>query len=340
MFQLFSHRFSFQKADKADVIHSGDWDDLGHGFDKYLRTVTVEWDLSLAPTGTSVILQLDIVNGIGGGTLVSNVGQFTLTGDRSKCTFPIAVDSIAKLIRLYPITTPLPIGFKQWKYTFDKTDYPADIIFSTEWKAAQSPNEENPTWVWVDMDTAGVPCACQLMNETGDVFPFTHTGSVDSRKNSYPIPADTFGKMWRLILTPGANGKAQVFAYGLSRWAPFTEQSSEAPPYSLLWTPWRDAETNNDKNPTWVWVDADTAGLRSRTPEPWMPASGTTPSQWTFSVRCGVYLSLQRRNSNVSVGDCSGGLRLRREGRSIHRIRYCGHHGSIWGGPSIRSLDR
>ena len=260
MFQLFSHRFSFQKADKADVIHSGDWDDLGHGFDKYLRTVTVEWDLSLAPTGTSVILQLDIVNGIGGGTLVSNVGQFTLTGDRSKCTFPIAVDSIAKLIRLYPITTPLPIGFKQWKYTFDKTDYPADIIFSTEWKAAQSPNEENPTWVWVDMDTAGVPCACQLMNETGDVFPFTHTGSVDSRKNSYPIPADTFGKMWRLILTPGANGKAQVFAYGLSRWAPFTEQSSEAPPYSLLWTPWRDAETNNDKNPTWVWVDADTAG--------------------------------------------------------------------------------
>jgi hypothetical protein len=147
MFQLFSHRFSFQPADKADVIHSGDWDDLGHPYDKYLRTVTVEWDLSLAPAHTSVVLQLDVVNGIGGGTLTSNVGQFTLTGSRSKCTFPIAVDTIAKLIRLYPITTPLPTGFKQWKYTFDKTDYPADVIFSTDWKAAQSPNEENPSWV-------------------------------------------------------------------------------------------------------------------------------------------------------------------------------------------------
>jgi hypothetical protein len=261
MFQLFSHRFSFQKADKADVVHSGDWDDLGHGYDKYLRTVTVEWDLSLAATGTNVVLQLDIINGIGGGTLVSNVGQFTLTGDRSKCTFPIAVDTIAKLIRLYPITTPLPIGFKQWKYTFDKTDYPADIIYSTPWKPAQGPVEENPTWVWVDMDTANIACACQLVNETGDVFPFTHTGTVDNRKNSYPIPADTFGKMWRLILTPGTKGKAQVFDWGLARWTPFTEGTSQAPPTQILWLPWRDAETPDDKNPTWVWLDANTGGI-------------------------------------------------------------------------------
>ena len=262
MFQLFSHRFSFQKADKADVVHSSDWDDLGHPYDKYLRTVTVEWDLSLASPGTQVILQMDIINGIGGGTEVSNVGQFTLTGNRSKATFPIATDTIAKLVRLYPITTPLPVGFKEWKYSFEKTDYPPDIIYSTEWKPVQGQNELNPSWVWIDMDTAGVAASVVLKSESGSAFTFSHTGSVDARKNSYAITnPDIMGKMWRLVLAPGTNGKAQVFDWGISRWSPFEAGTPELPPDQLVWTPWKLAAGPLEENPSWLWLDMDTGGV-------------------------------------------------------------------------------
>jgi hypothetical protein len=262
MFQLFSHRFSFQNADKGEVAHSMDWDDLGHPYDKYLRTVTVEWDLSLAPGGTQVILQLDIINGIGGGTEVSSVGQFTLTGNRSKATFPLSADLIAKLIRLYPVTSPLPIGFKEWKYSFEKTDYPPDIIYTTDWKVAQGPNEENPSWLWLDIDTANVPASVNLVNESGVVaVTANHRGTIDLRKNSYPIPADNFGRMWRLVMSNGVGGKIQVFDWGVSRWAPFSEGSPETPPDNVLWTPFQLANSQDQQNPNWVWVDMDTAAV-------------------------------------------------------------------------------
>ena len=259
VFQLWNDGkiFRFQPADRGEVGHTFDWDDLGHQWDKYLRTVTVEWDDT---GGSNVTLQLDTISGIGGQTVTTNVASFTLSGGRSKATFPLPVDTIAKMIRLYPSTTP-PVTFRQWKYSFDKIDYPADIIYSTEWRDAASPNDKNPSWISIDADTQSVACSVSLYNENGSVLIVSHTGSVDDRMKNYPIPADIFAKMWRLLAAPGANGKFQLFNWSFSRWQPTPDSSPTDPPDTVTWAPWKEAESPTDKNPSWMFVDADTGGV-------------------------------------------------------------------------------
>lgn len=236
-FQLFNHRFAFQAADKGEVGHTFDWDDLGHPWDKYLRTITVEWDDS---SGSNVTLVMDTLSGIGGQTVTPGVASFTLTGGRSKCVFPIAPDTIAKMVRVYPSGGTIPTGFKQWKYKFDFDPYPADIIFSTGWKDAESPNDKNPTWLSIDADTQAVPASVILQNENGTVMTVSHTGSVDNRKKNYAIPVDVFAKMWRLLPTPGTGGKYQQFSWAFERWSPIPESSGADPADVVLWTPWTD----------------------------------------------------------------------------------------------------
>ena len=237
MWQLFNHSIKFQQADRGEVGHTFDWDDLGHPYDKYLRAVTIEWDNT---SGADVILQLDTLSGIDGQTVAPAVGTFVLSGGRSKKEFPLPVNTIAKMIRLYPEGNTIPVGFKQWKYLFDKEDYPADIILSTPWKDATSPNDKNPSWLYIDADTNSVPAAIILQNENGTAFTCNHTGSSTNRKANYPIPADVYGKMWRLLLTPGTNGKAQVFNWGFERWQPTDQASGVDPIQVVLWTPWSD----------------------------------------------------------------------------------------------------
>jgi hypothetical protein len=235
-FQVFSHSFKFQQADRGEVGHSFDWDDLGHPFDKRLQTVTVEWE----NTGNGdVTMQLDIINGIGGGTLVSNVAQFTITGGRSKRTFPIPADIIAKLIRLYPTGTPA-VNFRVWKYTFQKIDMPADTVAFTDWMDVSEPNDKNPSWLWIDADTQNVGAVVQLVDAAGVVMTVTHTGTLTNRKFNYPIPVDVFSKMWRLLVAPGGGGKFQLWNWGFARWQPTPQSSGVDPEDVVLWTPWQD----------------------------------------------------------------------------------------------------
>ena len=237
MWQLFGHRFVFQKADPGDVGHSFDWDDLEHPFDKYLRTVTIEWDDT---GGAGVTLQMDTLSGILGATTTSSVATFSLTGGRSQRTWAIAADTIAKKVRIYPQGGTIPAGFKGWKYKFQFDPYPADIVASTPWKDAGSPDDKNPSWLSIDMDTAGVAATVYLQNENGAVLTVSHTGTVTNRKANYAIPVDTYGKMWRLLLSAGTNGKAQLFDWGFARWHPFDQGGGEDPPDVVLWTPWTD----------------------------------------------------------------------------------------------------
>lgn len=238
MFQLFSHHFAFQQADKGEVGTTFDWDDLGHPYDKYLTSVTVEFDNT---GGSNVTLQLDVLNGIGGQTLNTNVAQFTLSGSRAKAEFPLPINTIAKLIRLYPVGSTIPAAFKQWKYLFSKVDYPADTVYSTEWRDASSPNDKNPSWLSIDADTNSVIASVVLQNESNNVMTVSHIGSQTNRKYNYPIPVDNFAKMWRLCpATPGSGGKFQLFGWNFERWQPTSEMSGIDPPDSVLWTPWND----------------------------------------------------------------------------------------------------
>jgi hypothetical protein len=235
MWQLFSHRFAFQPADKGEVAHTFDWDDLGHPWDKLLLNVTFEYDT----TAGAVTLQMDTLSGIGGVTATSNVAQFALGSGRGKTTFPLPADTIAKMVRVYPLGTP-PAGYKQWKYTFDKVDYPADKVRVTPWKDASAPVDKEPSWLWIDADTSGVAASVQLQNEAGTVITVNHTGTSSNRKKNYPITADTRAKMWRLVAAEGGGGRFQLFDWGFERWQPFPLAGPVDPPESVLCTPWQD----------------------------------------------------------------------------------------------------
>ena len=237
-FQLFNpgRIFRFQPADRGEVGHTFDWDDLGHPWDKYLRSVTIEWDNT---GGANVSLGMDTLTGIGGQTVNTAVATFVLSGGRAKREFPLPKDTIAKMIRVYPIAAP-PVTFRQWKYGFDKIDYPCDIVLSTEWKNAESPDDKNPSWLSIDADTQGIACSVNLENESGSVMTVQHTGTITDRMRNYPIPVDTFAKMWRLSATPGTNGKFQLFSWAFARWTTTSQSSPADPPDVVLWTPWND----------------------------------------------------------------------------------------------------
>ena len=248
--------FRFQPADKGEVGHTFDWDDLGHPWDKYLKSVTIEYDTT---TGGAITLQMDTITGIGGATVNTSVAHFTLGVGRGKTEFPIAADTVAKMVRLYPTTSP-NVGYKQWKYTFDKVDYPCDTVLSTEWRNAESPNDKNPSWLSIDADTNNVACTVELQNENGTVMTVSHTGKLTDRMRNYPIQVDLFAKMWRLVVIPGTGGKFQLFSWTFSRWQPTPQSSGVEPPDAVLWTPWVEAGSLTDKNPSWLEIDAYTNG--------------------------------------------------------------------------------
>lgn len=257
MFQLFNHSIKFQPADRGEIGHTFDWDPIGHQWDKYLRTVTVEWDNT---GGADVTMVMDTINGIGGQTVNASVIQFVLSGGRGKRVFPMPNDTIAKMIRLYPKGVTIPASFKQWKYEFDKEDYPADIVNSTPWKDAESPNDKNPSWVAIDADTGGKVAAVALQNETGGVMAIAHTGSLTNRKKNYAVPPDIFGKMWRLTSVADPAGKFQLFNWGLNRWHPWDQQAGDDPPDLTRWTPWNDFGYPFDKIARNLVLTCDTEG--------------------------------------------------------------------------------
>ncbi len=256
-FQLFDHKFAFQPADRGEVGHTFDWDDLGHPWDKLLRTATLEWDLT--GSASTVVMRLDTISGIGGQTVTPNVANFTLNGGRGKKVFTLPPDTIAKMIQLYPVGTP-PEVFKTWKYLFDKIDYPADNVQLTEWRDAQGINDVNPSWVWINADTQSIVSTVRLMNESGSVILINHTGSVTDRKRHYPVPADVTGKMWRLLPSSGVNGKFQLFGWGFERWHPYDQAGPEDPPDVVLWTPWNDFGYPYDKVARNFFAVVDTGG--------------------------------------------------------------------------------
>jgi hypothetical protein len=262
MFQLWSTKglFKFQPADQGEVVHTTDWDSLGHPYDKYLITVTFTWDLGAAPLNSTVTMQLDTINGINGQTPNPNVMQFVLGGTiRGKRTYALPIDTIAKLVQIYPVTTPA-VAFKNWKYEFQKIDYPADTILSTPWKDAATSDDKNPSWVWIDADTAGVQATVSLQNENGSVLVMLHTGTLNNRKKLYAIPVDTFAKNWRLTITIGVGGKFQLFDWGFARWQPVPLASGEDPPDQVLWAPWNDFGYPYEKLARNLILTVDTGG--------------------------------------------------------------------------------
>src|SRR5262249_6697068 len=139
--------------------------------------------------------------------------------------------------RIYP-TGSVPLDFKQWSYNVQKIQYPPDILEATDWRLAESPTDQNPSWIWIDADTEGVDCQVLLKNEAGTVITVAQNGTVADRRRNYPIPVDIRAKMWRLVNTPGSGGKFQLFTWGFQRWMAVDYASGADPTDTILWTPW------------------------------------------------------------------------------------------------------
>jgi hypothetical protein len=143
------------------------------------------------------------------------------------------------MVRVYPAAA-VPTGYKQWKYQFDKIDYPADTVRVTAWKDASAPVDKEPSWLSIDADTSGTVASVQLQNEIGTVITVSHVGVSSNRKKNYAIPADTRAKMWRLVSAEAFGGRFQLFNWGFERWQPFDLASPIDPPEIILATPWTD----------------------------------------------------------------------------------------------------
>ncbi len=208
-FQLFSDPkglFVVAPADKGAVVHTWDWDDLGHPWDKKLSTVTVEYEVT-----ADTLIQVDRIYGLSG---AANPIGFVMNiplkaGGRRKENFPVPGAPIAKAVRLHPTATN--VDFKYWKYIFDKTDYPADTIPETPPDDCGYPWEKILRSITLSVDTGGVPATCALLADGVQKFTFTVTATDADRAEIVTAPYDVIGKIFKIVPTPGPGGKFQLF---------------------------------------------------------------------------------------------------------------------------------
>jgi hypothetical protein len=222
MFQLWSANYDTQPADKGPVKHSFDWDDLGTPFDKRLITISFEYDTG----GSEVEMLMDVITGVQGDIITTAIQSFTFLGTgRSRPSFPINIDTIVKMIRIYPASTF--VTEKVWKYSFTKIDYPPDIIAATEWSDNGWKCEKVWRGVEIDIDTGGIACELQLELDGTIVQSWTITTTDIDRVRILTCNSNLIGKLARLIPTPGTGGKAQIFKVTYDVW--------NEPCYRTIW---------------------------------------------------------------------------------------------------------
>jgi hypothetical protein len=266
---FYSLIFTYQETAMLTAGGATDWQNLGGNFDKRVYEMTVEFDTR----GINQTIALDIISGIGSGIPTMAQQTFILNNPvisgpgRAQQTFALQDQTIFKLVRVRQYATAAAVGdsstvfFKIFSVTFPVIEqFPPDVVTSTPWKTATSITDENPSWLGIDADTAGVPATINLQNETGTVLTVQHTGTVGNRRANYPIPVDQFAKMWRLLnqVGPSEFGKLQLFAWSFDRWQPTALESGVHPPATVTWLPWKNATSPTDKNPTWLAIDAFT----------------------------------------------------------------------------------
>lgn len=211
-FQLFSGSYITLPADKGPVLHSFDWDDLGWPYDKRLKEVTIEYDTASVDT----TIWMDTIVGTLGRTHVTHAQTFALGGvGRAQQTFPIQDGQIVKMVKLYPASTT--VDFREWKYKFDFERMPADIALFTEWTDLDYKCEKIIREITIDCDTGGRPTTIELQADGATVYTFQITGTSMDRVTINTVPSNIIGRMFRLKLTPGAGGKAQLFSYKFER---------------------------------------------------------------------------------------------------------------------------
>ena len=209
MFQLFNHDWICLPADKGPVQADYDYDDLGWPHDKKLQRVTI-WYEQGTPSA-SAIIQMDVIEGIGGTTDTANKQQFTLTGTgRAQQSFIITDGTIVKAVRLFPINNDK--NFRMWKYQFDKIEYPPDIAGPSEWDDLGWVCEKILRGMDIDVDTGNVAASMQAQADGANIgSAMTITTTSADRNRHFSFASDLIGRRFRLVPAPGTGGKFQQF---------------------------------------------------------------------------------------------------------------------------------
>jgi len=210
--------FHFLFLEEIQRGRASDWDNLGYPHDKRLTQLSLEYD----SVGHEVQLNLDVTYGVMGTQRALGVRQFTLLSEassgstgplRSRTTFPIDLDQPVKLVRLRPTATYT--DFKTWVYHFDYIQYPPDRVLFTEWDDLGYPCEKMLRELILEIDTGGAVCTVEIQADGIPKRRFQVKTNWNNRHHiitlNEPGQEELIGKQFRLVLTPGTNGKSQLF---------------------------------------------------------------------------------------------------------------------------------
>ncbi len=226
------HNFAYTFIPLSDVIKGRvtDWDDLGHPFDKRLFNVTIEYDNN----NTNLVLLLDTIGGLNSATTTLSAQTITLPAKvgRAKSSIPITADIIAKMVRLRPQVATT--DYQIFNYSFQKEDYPRDIVNNTDWSDLGYPYEKRLYQLYINCDTNSQNVSVDIEADGAVLQAVTVNGSATNRMQTIPINKDLIGKLIRLKVSGSipAGGKFQLFD--------FKFDYEKLPQPTVLSTPWSD----------------------------------------------------------------------------------------------------
>lgn len=142
----------------------------------------------------------------GGGTLLGNV--LTVAAGQT------AILTITNTFVAPPPPSTIDIYIvRDYKFVFEPM--PADIVNFTPWSNLSWPYEKTARNLILTIDTGGVPCSIAIQADGTTVQTVVVTSKSNDRDRIIALNPNLTGKMWRLVLVPGFNGKAQLFAAAL-----------------------------------------------------------------------------------------------------------------------------
>jgi hypothetical protein len=213
---LYTITFNYLPLEQIQLGRALDWDNLGWPYDKKLQQLTIEYDTQ----GEAVTLNLDMSSGISPAletqtfqtvTLRSPTSTLAVGPVRNRDNFPIPNDVICKAIRLRP--TPPSTNFKVWDYGFDFIKYPPDKVLFTDWEDLGYLCDKVFREILLTIDTGSVDCEVDLwLDGVERQSWYINTSTID-RDRILTTSSDIVGKSVRLVFTPAAGGKAQLFNY-------------------------------------------------------------------------------------------------------------------------------
>ena len=209
-FQLFSHNLVTLPADKGPSLHSFDWSDAGHPWDKRFYQLTLEYEVL-----SNMTLVVEGRSGIGNNQTTTTIDTISLTtSGRKEAQFPFPVNSVYKQIRVRPSSGVPPTDARIYQPQFQYEKYPPDIVPYTEPEDCGTPYRKFLQQLNLDVDTNSIAATVQI--EVDGTVVQTITGITTNALNrnvQLTLNPSMVGRKVRILNTAGSGGKFQLFGH-------------------------------------------------------------------------------------------------------------------------------